>query len=838
MSTKIEMFWGNVNDASADNTAALIAALALRAKGEPLELSFGAGDWYFNGMLPVNTHADPSIFDNVTLSGVYSAPAAQHQEETGGSTLSDRTRFIITLTDENHIWWNHIRTYRFGPLAFRDITFQLPQKGNLFAFGDPANAEPGKVTLRGLKFQRCYLTRLKAYADPDIGDGRAWLINEGVKGFVLNKTNTSFALRMQRCYDTELDLYIRGFRYGVINIKGDRVTGSVRGIYFGKLVEEYDIAGETPMVAAHWQRIYGEAPAFAVAVLAGQCAQLRAEWGYDEDFDPPTGPRDLPADITWVIADSAPTDGIYDHVLFTFPADRNCFDYFEPRMPYRFTPTNDSAEPPRWLFVTKIEATKLHFADHLSKSYVGRFISGNGSGVLRPFGTGVILDGDRSSVIDPSVGINAVSPNARSYSPGIFVLPGSKPVKVGGNAEGLGPNPINRSNLPVIIASSAGAQNTLQGGVDFLGSSDVPDHPLANPGGVGPAYDVNVREPIWNPHTRTQLFQPGRGLGEFNFASRSLTFHWLGDPEAYGGYTGSLFAVDDASPSATKFTTNLAWAFVDHLAGRSILFTSGVLTGRVAPVVNVEDAGGKVRVTVSYLPAAPHNLNPFRILGPPGACYRPGDAGTTGWELRRLRQSAVETNYRIRAYVAFGTPTLNVYGGAGSANPHALSAGWQTISGRLAATQMADDAGDRGPFMRLTESAALYVAWVEVDQNRNSGVYMPALNTVPGGNVTTPTPYERQYSRVGNTVTVSGRVGMVPLTANSTSLLRISLPIPSNLGATEDCAGTAFHIESAGSAGVGGAILANPTTDDALLRFFPTTTTTHSFQFIFAYQVI
>jgi hypothetical protein len=282
--------FGSVNDPAAGtlNTNALLAALAARGNGEPLEIFFAAGDWHFSGPLPVNTHSDLSIFDNVTLSGVFTGPSVQHQEQgpPGANAMRDRTRLIITMTNESDTWWKHVRLspsyYRFGPLAFRDITFQLSatSKGSLFAFGDPANTDAAKVTLRGLTFERCYLTRQLQYGSSNVGDGRAWLIDAaGGRGWVLNLTNQSYGLRLHNCYDVTLDLYIRGFKYGVINQQGDRVRGHLRGFILGKLLDEYAIAVATAPVGAHWQTLYAEAVALAGAVVNGQVDQFRGEWG-------------------------------------------------------------------------------------------------------------------------------------------------------------------------------------------------------------------------------------------------------------------------------------------------------------------------------------------------------------------------------------------------------------------------------------------------------------------------------------------------------------------------------------------------------------------------------
>ncbi|RIK70862.1 MAG: hypothetical protein DCC67_20575, partial [Planctomycetota bacterium] len=76
----------------------------------------------------------------------------------------------------------------------------------------------------------------------NVGDGRPWLIDApGGQGWVLNRNNESFGLRLHNCYDVTLDLYLRGFKYGVINHHGDRVRGRLRGFILGKLLDEHEI---------------------------------------------------------------------------------------------------------------------------------------------------------------------------------------------------------------------------------------------------------------------------------------------------------------------------------------------------------------------------------------------------------------------------------------------------------------------------------------------------------------------------------------------------------------------------------------------------------------------
>lgn len=68
-----------------------------------------------------------------------------------------------------------------------------------------------------------------------------------------------------------------------------------------------------------------------------------------------------------------------------------------------------------------------------------------------------------------------------------------------------------------------------------------------------------------------------------------------------------------------------------------------------------------------------------------------------------------------------------------------------------------------------------------------SGTYTPTLTN--GTNVATSIAYACQYMRVGSVVTVSGKVSIDP-TATGITILSLSLPIASTLGATENLGGT------------------------------------------------
>lgn len=94
---------------------------------------------------------------------------------------------------------------------------------------------------------------------------------------------------------------------------------------------------------------------------------------------------------------------------------------------------------------------------------------------------------------------------------------------------------------------------------------------------------------------------------------------------------------------------------------------------------------------------------------------------------------------------------------------------------------------------------------------------------------------QAQYMRVGDMVTVSGRFNANPtLTATATSF-EITLPVASNIGAVEDCAGTAFcgSIASQGAEIIG--VVAN---DTAKIQWVATDVTAQDWAYQFTYQII
>ena len=113
-----------------------------------------------------------------------------------------------------------------------------------------------------------------------------------------------------------------------------------------------------------------------------------------------------------------------------------------------------------------------------------------------------------------------------------------------------------------------------------------------------------------------------------------------------------------------------------------------------------------------------------------------------------------------------------------------------------------------------------------------AGTWSPTLTNTT--NVAASTTYDGQYIRVGATVTCSGKVDIDP-TAAAATVLEISLPVASNFGAEEDCAGTAVGLTTAT---IGAAISAEVTNNTAQLRYTAVDTGNKSFYYTFTYQIL
>jgi hypothetical protein len=128
-------------------------------------------------------------------------------------------------------------------------------------------------------------------------------------------------------------------------------------------------------------------------------------------------------------------------------------------------------------------------------------------------------------------------------------------------------------------------------------------------------------------------------------------------------------------------------------------------------------------------------------------------------------------------------------------------------------------------------SAALAAAYLG---NVSSGTYTPSLTNTT--NIAASTPFTSQYMRVGNVVTVSGRLNIDPTTSGAACELGISLPIASDITATTQCGGTGSVSTTTTEVSTGG-ILGDTTNNRATFRFVAGGTAARDYAFTFTYLV-
>lgn len=112
-----------------------------------------------------------------------------------------------------------------------------------------------------------------------------------------------------------------------------------------------------------------------------------------------------------------------------------------------------------------------------------------------------------------------------------------------------------------------------------------------------------------------------------------------------------------------------------------------------------------------------------------------------------------------------------------------------------------------------------------------AGTYTPTLTGVT--NVTGTTAFACQYMRVGNTVTVSGKMN-IDFTSTGLTEVGISLPIASNIANDNEAAGTI----STGENTISGAILGDATNNRAQVSLQTASSAGYNFFFTFTYQIL
>jgi hypothetical protein len=135
------------------------------------------------------------------------------------------------------------------------------------------------------------------------------------------------------------------------------------------------------------------------------------------------------------------------------------------------------------------------------------------------------------------------------------------------------------------------------------------------------------------------------------------------------------------------------------------------------------------------------------------------------------------------------------------------------------------------------------ITWLKTDGTVNyktngldgpivTGSYTPTLTNV--ANTSTTSPYLSRYSRVGNMVTVFGRLDVTPTVTATLTRVGISLPVASDLSSIQQCCGAAGSVGE----GTGGGVIGDVTNDRAELSFKSDSTSIQGWSYTFSYEVV
>jgi hypothetical protein len=162
--------------------------------------------------------------------------------------------------------------------------------------------------------------------------------------------------------------------------------------------------------------------------------------------------------------------------------------------------------------------------------------------------------------------------------------------------------------------------------------------------------------------------------------------------------------------------------------------------------------------------------------------------------------------------------------GATSASSARTNLGLGTMS-----TQNANNVAITGGYLQTSSTNVTSPA--STDGNIFSGTYTPTLTN--STNITSTTAYKCQYMRVGNVVTVSGRVVINPTTANLLTEMLMTLPVTASLVDNEELGGV--FASSSGATGNSGNIRAATSTDTAQFQILPDSNVARTYYFTFTY---
>ena len=152
--------------------------------------------------------------------------------------------------------------------------------------------------------------------------------------------------------------------------------------------------------------------------------------------------------------------------------------------------------------------------------------------------------------------------------------------------------------------------------------------------------------------------------------------------------------------------------------------------------------------------------------------------------------------------------------------------------------------GNTSPTVKLDVTGGIKTSRTAVtspatsDGNIFSGTYTPTLTNSTNVDISNSTAYTCQYMRVGDVITVSGKVSIAVIGTGITRL-NMTLPVASNFSADENCAGTAQVSYAGVSTNLAAQVKADITNDRAQILYFGNVTgAAQDFYFTFTYRVI